>query len=90
MFDVFKQGIVDVKFFLMRFVSIFVGFLSLYLLFTNTENPNPSVIGFTIQFIVCFTFVIYGVGGQKLLSKLPLLNFFSKPMKVCFKEKSQN
>ena len=70
----------------MRSVSLFVGVLSMYLLFTNTEIPTPSIIEFTIKFIFSVTFVVYGVGGNKLLSITPFLSVFSKPMKLSFKK----
>jgi len=74
----------------MRSVSLFVGVLSGYLLLTNTGTPTPSIIEFTLGLIVSVVFVVYGVGGKKLLSTTPLLSFFLKSMQLSFKKDNQS
>ena len=76
--------------FILRSISLFVGVLTVYLLFTDIGTSTPSIIEFTLRLVISITFIVYGVGGQKLLSKIPLLNFFSKPMKLSLKKTRVN
>jgi len=64
-----------------RLISLTIGGLCLYLLIGVSEYSAQSTIEFIIRFTIGIAFVLYGAGGNSLLSKVPLIRFFSTSMK---------
>lgn len=73
------------KSFIMRGISLFIGIMSLYLLFTHPQAP--SMLELTLSVVMAAVLIVYGIGGLKWLAKVPVLGFFATPIPLSFKEK---
>lgn len=72
------------KRFVLGFVGSLVGGFNIYLLTGTDAYSGNSLAVLIFVFIVSMAFIAYGIGGNAVLSRIPFVRAFSKPMKKGF------
>ena len=61
------------KHIIFRIIAFIVGLLTAPLFIYEGLQGNISLLGMVVYMFVAVTFLLYGIGGEKLLAKIPIM-----------------